>query len=66
MTDYIIIRYNNNIYKIEKEPFETDENSYIRGWFIVKNYEKYSNYNELISLSIIYLNNKYNDMIYFI
>jgi len=63
MTDFIIIKYDNNIYKIEKEQFETDENSYIRGWFIVKNYKKYSNYNELISLSIIYLNEK-NDMTY--
>ena len=31
MLDFIIIVYDNNIYKIDKEPFETDENTYIRG-----------------------------------
>jgi len=58
--NYILINYNNFLYKIEKEPFESDEDSYIRGWFIVKNYNDYSNYNELISLSIIHLNKKYD------
>lgn len=58
----IFIYYKNNLYKIEKEPFETDENSYIRGWFIVKNYNNYS-YNELISRSIIHLNS-FNNLVY--
>jgi hypothetical protein len=62
MTDYIIIIYDNNIYKIEKEPFETDENSYKRGWYIIKNYN--NNYDKIIGDSIIYLNEKKNNMIY--
>ena len=62
MTNYIIINYKNNIYKIEKELNETDEDTYIRGWFIVKNYS-IENYNELISRSIIFLNEK-KSMIY--
>ena len=37
----IVIYFKNNIFKIQKEPFETDENAYIRGWYIVKNYDKY-------------------------
>ena len=57
MTNYIIINYKNNIYKIEKELNETDEDTYIRGWFIVKNYN-IENYNELISRSIMFLNEK--------
>lgn len=58
----ILINYNNKIYKIEKEPNELDEDTYKRGWFIIKNYNKYP-YVELISRSIIYLNNEYG-MIY--
>jgi len=43
------------LYNIEQEPFETIEDSYKRGWFIVKNYDKYKK-DELYSLSIITLN----------
>lgn len=59
----IIINYKNNIYKIEKELYETDENAYIRAWFIIKNYEEYE-YNELVSRSIMYINEKNNQMKY--
>ena len=59
----IIINFKNNYFKIHKEPFETDENAYIRGWYIVKNYDIYE-YDELISRSIIYINEKKNLMIY--
>lgn len=60
---FIIIIYDNYIYKIPKLPFETDENTYKRGWFIIKNYGSY-NYDELISRSIIYLNENKNKMKY--
>jgi len=49
---YILISYDNYLYKIEKEPFESDENTYKRGWFIIENQDKYD-YPELISRSII-------------
>jgi hypothetical protein len=52
---YIIISYDNYLYKIEKEPYESDENTYKRGWFIIDNYDKYE-YPELISRSIIHIN----------
>lgn len=61
----IIIIDNNKIFKIEKEPFETDENAYIRGWFIIKNYSIIKNYDELVSKSIIYLNETKNNMKYY-
>ena len=48
----IIIQFKGKLYIIKKEPFEIHEDAYKRGWFIVKNYDKYS-INELISLSII-------------
>lgn len=51
---YILILYDNYIYKIDKEPFESDENTYKRGWYIIKNQDKYE-YPELITRSIIYL-----------
>ena len=60
---FVIINYDNYIYKIHKLPFETDENTYKRGWFIIKNFNSFE-YNELISRSIIYLNEYKNKMIY--
>lgn len=63
MTSFIVIIHDNNIYKIDKEPFETDENTYKRGWFIIKNY-KGENYEEIIGKSIKYLNEQKNKMIY--
>ncbi len=63
MDKYIIIVYDNYIYKIEKEPYETDENTYRRGWFIIKNLDK-DNYEETVLKSIIYLNENKNKMKY--
>ena len=59
----ITIYYCGKIYKVEKEPFETNENAYKRAWYIVKNYDKIENITELISLSKININ-KTNDMVY--
>tara|TARA_B000000477_G_scaffold121274_1_gene123688 strand:- start:8804 stop:8989 length:186 start_codon:yes stop_codon:yes gene_type:complete len=53
----INILYNNEIHIIDKEPYETLEETYERGWFIIKNYHYY-HYNELISNSIININLK--------
>ena len=64
MNNNIIINYDNKIFLVAKEPYETDENSYKRGWFIIKNQEKIKNENELISRSIIYLNENKNNMKY--
>lgn len=50
--DYISIQYNNNIYIIMKEPYETLNDTYNRGWYIVKNYDN-KNFNKLYSESII-------------
>ena len=60
---FVIIINDNYIYKIRKLPYETDENTYRRGWFIIKNYNSYE-YEELISRSIIYLNECKNKMKY--
>jgi hypothetical protein len=60
---FVIIINDNYIYKIRKLPYETDENTYRRGWFIIKNYNSYD-YEELISRSIIYLNECKNKMKY--
>jgi len=58
---FVIIINDNYIYKIRKLPYETDENTYKRGWFIIKNYSSYD-YDELISRSIIYLNENKNNL----
>ena len=52
----IVIIDNEYIYIIEKEPYESDENTYNRGWYIINNHNKIKNLNELISRSIIVLN----------
>lgn len=54
----IVLNYMGKLYIIEREPFETSQDIYIRGWYIVKNYNKYNNFNELVSRSIIYNNLK--------
>jgi hypothetical protein len=54
--------HDDKIYKIDKEPFETDENTYIRGWFIIN--KKTEITDELISRSIIHLNEYKNNMKY--
>ncbi len=51
----ITIQYKGNLFNIEQEPYESVEESYKRGWYIVKNYGK-NTYDELYSLSIIMLN----------
>ena len=61
-SEYISILYENIIYIIMKEPFETIKETYNRGWFIVKNYNNYD-YKKLYSLSIIN-NNIDNNMYY--
>jgi hypothetical protein len=57
--DNINIYYSGKIYIIDKEPYETNEDVYMRGWYIVKNYNNF-NYDELISMSKIYINEKNN------
>ena len=49
----IAINYKGKLYLINKEPFETFEESYSRGWFIIKNTNKGYSHEELRSLSII-------------
>jgi hypothetical protein len=60
--NYIIMIHNNYIYKIDKEPFETDENTYIRGWYIIN--ENNGINDEIISKSNIYINENKNNMKY--
>jgi len=61
--DKITIFYKNNIYIIDKEPYETINDTYNRGWYIVKNYNKYD-YKLLYTQSIINNNNLHYNMIY--
>jgi hypothetical protein len=58
----ITIQYQGKLFNIEQEPFEAMEDSYKRGWYIVKNYDKFV-YEEIYSLSIIMLN-KNKGMVY--
>ena len=54
--DNIVIFDKGLLYTIEREPFETNASLYKRGWFIINNKNKETNYNKLISESIININ----------
>jgi len=64
MNNHIVIIHDDAIYDIEKEQYETDENTYKRAWFMIKNQNVFSKLSELISRSFIYLNETKNNMKY--
>ncbi len=53
----MIIMYQGKLYDIMAETFETIEDTYTRGWYIIKNHGEKS-YKELHSMSIMMLNEK--------
>jgi hypothetical protein len=60
----LTIFYKGKLFNIQIEPFECIEDTFKRGWFIIKNYNNYkNNYNELYSLSLMMIN-KDNNMTY--
>lgn len=50
----ISLYYNGFIHLIESEPYESQEDTYKRGWYIVKNNK--DNYNKTYSQSIMIIN----------
>ncbi len=54
--------YDNILYFLDKQPYETDEETYIRLWYIINNNLDMNSIKD-INLSKIYLN-KINGMIY--
>ncbi len=53
----ITLEYKGKLYSIEREPFETTEDSYKRAWYIVQNYDNFA-YDQLYSMSIMKMNEK--------
>jgi len=51
--DNIVIYNKGFIHLIDKEPYETNEDVFKRGWYIVINKDNEENMNKLISMSII-------------
>jgi|SaaInlV_125m_DNA_1040241.scaffolds.fasta_scaffold398387_1 hypothetical protein len=51
----ISIEYQGKIYNIPEELFETSEDSYKRGWYVVKNMQEHS-FKETYSKSLMFLN----------
>ena len=49
----IIIHHKGCMYIIDKQPFETYEDAYQRGWFIVNHKHVYTDHKQLISLSFM-------------
>jgi len=66
---YVYIVYAGNLLKIPKAPYETESNAYDRAWYIAKNFSPNStdsqiSWNEKLSLSHIWANEKYLSMKY--
>jgi len=61
-TNNIVIYNDGLIYKIDREPFETNKDVYKRGWYIINNYNS-KDIKSLISESIMELN-KNKGMVY--
>jgi hypothetical protein len=51
----ISIEYRGKLYNIPEELFETSEDSYKRGWYVVKNIQDCS-FKEIYSKSLMFLN----------
>jgi hypothetical protein len=47
----IVLQYQGKMYSIEQEPFETIEDTYKRGWYIVKNYDSNAYSKSLLMLN---------------
>ena len=62
----IIIKSDGKLIRIPKNPFELNEHTFERGWYVVKllNKEKEKSFKELLSMSCKYLNKKYFGMKY--
>ena len=56
MTDNIVIYNKGTIHIIDREQYETIQDVYRRGWYIINNKHKENNYSKLVSDSIININ----------
>ena len=67
-TSYVSIKYAGKLFKINKAPYETEENAYDRAWYIAKNLMTSENNDkswiEKDGLSHIWANEKYFHMKY--
>ena len=62
--DYVIIRTMGKLYKVRKAPQETDEKATDRAWYISKMTDNTLSSFEKESLSHIWANTKYYNMVY--
>ncbi len=58
------IIYDTHLIILDVEPSESDEIIYERVEYIIKNKDKYTDYNKLIFLSKIFVNKKYKHLEY--
>ena len=60
-----IIEYKGNLYAFETKESECESDAFIsRCWFIVKNIAKFEDYEYLLSLSHVWVNCKYLNVLY--
>jgi hypothetical protein len=58
MNNFIFLKNKDFLYLFEKQPYESDEDTYDRLWWIINNNKSINNIND-ISDSIKYINEKY-------
>lgn len=61
--DTICILYKNRLNYIEKQPYESDDDAYMRGWYIIRNGLSFDN-PEHICQSKIIINERVHGMTY--
>jgi hypothetical protein len=60
MSEYAILKYRGHIYRVQKQPFESQEQVMDRAWYIAKNINsEKSNYEQVYFQSLEWVYEKY-------
>jgi len=57
--DNAVLKYNGKIYRVQRQPFETEEQVIDRLWYIVKHENVESKFEEVVSNSLKWMYEKY-------
>lgn len=58
-TMYAIVKYQGKIFRISRQPFETNEQVLDRAWYIATNYQEHVPYSQLENRSLQWMYEKY-------
>lgn len=61
--EYICILYKNRLNYVEKQPYESDDDAYLRGWYIIRHNLSFDSHKDICQ-SKKAINEEFNGMIY--